>query len=1019
VYHPVNGWLVCSNDYFGTNTAVFNTNTWPRITVYECYTSKTAAIFLNGHLLLDQVPFRNADAAKTNFTQFRLESGSACTSYLDNVAIRLSRPEDLTFDLDNDGKGDALEIEQYGNITTWRRLTNTVSSTGSGTINPTGTFTVISGSNVTYVVTSAEAWILGGMTNNGADVLSSLNRTSTRVWSYADNSVTADRVIQAAFVRDGIHYVPGDHTSITGALAVAAWTNDQVVVSNTAYDGSITLSNGVMLVGTNMTGSAGDTNLTINGAMTVVTGRVSTASGAFTVTGQVNVAAGGLLTISNTVVNFGGLSIGGGGLLQMVAGTVIVGNYTNSGTFTLSLVTNMVTSAGNGTINPSGTSTMISTWSNVVYTLTATNAGYVVGSLTNNSVVTNFSGTKTAIYTDPAANITNNQAITAAFVYNGIRYVPGDYMTVTGALEAALTNDQIVVSNGTYAGSITLSNGVSLIGTNMTGTAGDTNLAINGAMTVVQTGMVYSAGTPGQFTVTGMVTIPDGGVLTISNTAAVFGSLTITGHGVVHVISGLVTIGAITRSGTFDLYNVTNTISAPDGHGSIIPGTFTMLSGWSNVTYTLTANPGYVAGTLTSNGVDVTSSLSRTGLRTWTYADSNITNDRTITATFASTGILYVPDDASTITGALAMASAGEQIVVSNTAYDGSLTLSNGVILVGTNMTGSAGGTNLTINGAMTVVTGSVLTATSGSFTVTGGVTVAAGGLLVVSNGYVDVGVLTVLGGGTVQVVNATAFVANGVTFTGSFALGWTWESDFRPAALPFVDGFEQYAEGTRLDRLGYFGWGASSPGVVVTNGYAESGRAVEVPIQTVLSNVLQTTANTSVWMQCSVSEMAHIPAYDAAFLQVDSEASVMLYINTEDRLVMYNPDLNGVGGWDVCSNDVWGGNAGLLATGAWSRISVCLRYGDGTGRAAIFLNRRLLRKQIRLLNATRTYPQGLRMDSGTAGSAYLDTVNISTTVPADLTEDHNGNGILDADEIDRYGNVDSMWPSGSVFKIR
>jgi hypothetical protein len=574
VYHPENGWLVCSNDYLGTNTAVFNTNTWPRITVCECYTSKTAAIFLNGHLLLDQVPFRNVDAAKTNFTQFRLESGNACTSYLDNVAIRLSRPEDLTLDLDNDGKVDALEIEQYGNMTSWRRLTNTVSATGSGSINPTGTFTVVSGSNVTYTLAASEAYVLGAVTNTG---------------------------------------------------------------------------------------------------------------------------------------------------------------------------------------------------------------------------VTTLYGTKTAVYVD--ANVTNDRTITAAFVYDGIRYVPGDHTTIEGALAAAQAGDRIVVSNGSYAGSIALSNGVTLVGTNMTGTA-----------------------------------------------------------------------------------------------------------------------------------------------------------------------------------------------------------------------------TNLTIQGSVTVATATIVNATSGVLTVTGGVTVVSGGLLVVSNGMVNLGALSIAEGGTVQVVNATA-VIGGVTFTGTFELGTTWDSQLVPAAIPFTDDFERYAAGTRMNLMGYFGWGASSSNIVVTDAHAESGVAVELPIQTVLSNVLQATAFTSVWMQCSISEVAHIPAADAALIEEDPEASLMLYINTDDRLVVYDPDLNG-GGWHVCSNDIWGASAGLLATGTWGRISALLQYGDGEGRAFLFLNGRLVRENIRLLNAARTQALGLRVDSGTAGSTYLDNVNISAMVPADLAGDRDGDGIEDTTEIDRYGSV-LLWPRGSVFKIR
>jgi hypothetical protein len=547
VYDPgVTNWVEITQDVWGSNVVVGATN-WAQVSVFQNYTNHTVSLFLNGHLLTNGLPFITN---LNTYGSFQLDSGSDTNALLDNVYVSNAIPPSLTnVDLDHDGLADALEVQQYGNVATWRRLTNTVSATGSGTINPTGTFTVISGSNVAYTLTSAEAWIVGGLTNTIVDVLPSLNSTGFRSWAYTNNNVTADRVIHAEFVRDGIHYVPGDHTTITGALAVAlAWTNDQIVVSNGVYAETLVLSNGVMLVGTNMTGP-GDTNLTINGSVTVITGMVSTVSGALTVTGQVTIAAGGLLTISNTATSFGGLATGAGGKVQVVGGSLAIGSITN-GPGTYWMVTNRVTSAGNGTITPSGTNTMVSTWQDVTYALTGAEA-YVVAALTNNGVVTLFDNTKTATYTNFASNITNDQMITAAFIRDGIHYVPGDHTTITGALAVALawTNDQIVVSNGVYAETLVLSNGVMLVGTNMTGAAGDTNLTINGSVTVI-TGMVSTVS--GALTVTGQVNVASGGLLTISNTVATFGGLTFADSvGQVHVVDGEVTVNGITLSGTF------------------------------------------------------------------------------------------------------------------------------------------------------------------------------------------------------------------------------------------------------------------------------------------------------------------------------------------------------------------------------------------------------------------------------------------------------------------------------------
>jgi hypothetical protein len=133
--------------------------------------------------------------------------------------------------------------------------------------------------------------------------------------------------------------------------------------------------------------------------------------------------------------------------------------------------------------------------------------------------------------------------------YGGLaKVVPGDYSTFAAAVAAAPVGGRIVVSNGTYATSLALSNGVTLIGAVLAANA--TNLTFQGAMTVT-TGMVEVAS--GQFTVTGQVSIAAGGLLTISNTAANFSGLMIGSGGLVQVVNGSVTANGVTMTGTFTL----------------------------------------------------------------------------------------------------------------------------------------------------------------------------------------------------------------------------------------------------------------------------------------------------------------------------------------------------------------------------------------------------------------------------------------------------------------------------------
>lgn len=169
VYEPgVSQWVEYTNDVWGASMAIGGGD-WAKISVFQDFSSHTAALFLNGHLLRAGLPFINNTLS--NYGSFNLDGGNVTNSFLDNVAISNAIPASLmNLDLDNDGVADATEIELYGNLTTIRRLTNTVSVTGSGSVSPAGTFTVTWNTNVTYALTGAEAYVVGAVTNNGLDV---------------------------------------------------------------------------------------------------------------------------------------------------------------------------------------------------------------------------------------------------------------------------------------------------------------------------------------------------------------------------------------------------------------------------------------------------------------------------------------------------------------------------------------------------------------------------------------------------------------------------------------------------------------------------------------------------------------------------------------------------------------------------------------------------------------------------------------------------------------------------------
>jgi hypothetical protein len=199
----------------------------------------------------------------------------------------------------------------------------------------------------------------------------------------------------------------------------------------------------------------------------------------------------------------------------------------------------------------------------VTYSLTAA-VGYGVGSLTNNGVVTNFSGTKTAIYTDPASNITNNQIITAVFVYNGVRFVPGDYGTITGALAAAQVGDQIVISSGTYAETLVVSNNVTLVGSNVTGVVG---LTVLSNQTLVLSGFT-------SFAVSALA-IQSGGTVQVSNSTVTVNGVTLTGTFILNSQWGTsLTPSSLNVTADFESYatNVALALCGGDGWSATDPG---------------------------------------------------------------------------------------------------------------------------------------------------------------------------------------------------------------------------------------------------------------------------------------------------------------------------------------------------------------------------------------------------------------------------------------------------------------
>jgi len=424
------------------------------------------------------------------------------------------------------------------------------------------------------------------------------------------------------------------------------------------------------------------------------------------------------------------------------------------------------------------------------------------------------------------------------------------------------------------------------------------------------------------------------------------------------------------------------------------------------VTCALTADVAYAAALVRTNGVLATTFGGQS--RTASCTISNIWADMTVTGVFTYTATRYVPNDYSTLQSAVTAALTNDTIIVGANVYTNNVTLDKSLTLIAT---------NVTLDGALTVAAGTTGTlAGCQGLVVTGGVTVASNGLLVVNGGSNNVGTLTVLSGGTVQVVNAAAFIVDGTTFTGTFTFAYGWDATLVSQLPPYADPFERYAIGAKMSRMGFFGWVATSDSVVVQTNQVQSGQAVMLPAQDVLSSTMTATGASNVWCEFYYQDTNRIPSAMVTAAAVDTNVAVQLFINTNGYVTVFNPTM-GAGQWDVCSNDVLGGAVSNLANNAWVRLSINQNYTRG--KAAVFLNGRLLRQELRFINTNLVNSGKFEVDAGYAGPTYFDTYSVRTSWVGIVSIDADDDGWADAKEIDDNGNLQKFPDVGSVFTIR
>lgn len=387
--------------------------------------------------------------------------------------------------------------------------------------------------------------------------------------------------------------------------------------------------------------------------------------------------------------------------------------------------------------------------------------------------------------------------------------------------------------------------------------------------------------------------------------------------------------------------------------------------------------------------------------------------------------ILYVGGSSgyplfATLPDALAVCRRRDTVYVNDGSFAGVLSVTQDVVLTGAALTNLAGisvasGASLTLNQS----------ANAGSLSVTGSLYVATGSVLAcqssaVNGGVVTVGpaatfsnaALSVSAGGVVHISATNAhFISqlDGVDAAGIFDIGDTWPGA-AAMPLPFADDFERYAAGSPVTGLGFAGWGSSGTNASIVTGHdhtlAGAGKSLELQPVSSVSNRIASSAG-RVWTDFYLlANRGAVPA-DAPV----SASTFSACVDTNGWLVVATSN-----SWVTCSNYYDNTAAVPLSTSALSRVTV---FQDLTNHQfSVFVEGKLLREQLPFPSGSGVSVYGRLVVRNLDGTAYVDDLEIKTSLPSNLPGDLDGDGIPDAAEIDRYGMLEAR-PLGTVFRMR
>ena len=786
--------------------------------------------------------------------------------------------------------------------------------------------------------------------------------------------------------------------SIQGAVD-AADPGDYVQIQGGAYTGSIAFAKTLSLLGTGVV-IRGHVNL--QASVTNTWALPITAS-------NLNVTADTHPLLITPDLTLTALVINAGATLAVSNGTLRANGLTLTGTFTLDsgwapLVTTAVSTLGGpggagGTVSPSGTFYVVS--GTVTSFVAAAFPAYVVSDVRTNGVsVGTFPGQGTRSATYPSPAIRNDTTVTVEFTYTGLRNVPDDYATPAAAVAAAVSNETIVVAAGTYPLSAPL-----VIDRPLTLT-GDTAAPENVVITAAATG-------------------EDRDIVQVRSGNVVIQGFTLSGaqNGTAPAdgwINAAVMVGNTAADAQMDanraIPGLTNVALRCNVYTNCAHGVYGVQA--TNVVATLSTFAGNGTGVFANAGAPVDARSN------WWGALSGPSGAGPGTGDAVGTNVWFEPwwSDAArshrvfdvrageAVQPALDAASAGDYVQFQGGTSTGSITLANAMTWFGS---------NVTIRGDVTITASA--TCTWGLALAASNLNLAAGTHVVLVNADLTLTGLVIGAGATLTINNGT-LRANGVTLTGTFTLDQGWGNVVVAGSVPFNDGFELYTAGSSLNLLGYFGWNASDARVVVQASEAFAGsKAVMAPQSSAFSNSMA-TAESALWTDVRLKPTLGEAPEDSA----GSTDSLRLYFTTNGYVAVSTN-----GGWDEAAGDAFG-MAVPPVSNAWVRLSV--RHDFTRRQSAVFLNGRLLRQQVPFLSAGATTYAGVGFVDGNgitrSTTNYIDSVAITTTLPADLDDltdanangdtagDGDGDGMPDAVEVHRFGST-YAYPRFTIFTFR